>query len=163
MPVEAFAGGVAGESVSDPDDKALRKDSLDALRRKALADSADARTPTERRASYRRRSRAIRLYVLKRSEGKCEGCGCDALFVLPTGELYLEPRHIRRLTDGGPDHPRWVVAVCPNCHRRAHYSKDAKTYNELNLLTTSSSDKAGIAQSSPKSTTEGCEAYRVQV
>ena len=42
---------------------------------------------------------------------------------------YLEPHHIRRLTDGGPDDPRWVAGICPNCHRQAHYSKDAVEYN----------------------------------
>jgi 5-methylcytosine-specific restriction protein A len=36
---------------------------------------------------------------------------------------------LRGLTDGGPDDPRWVVGVCPNCHRRAHYSRDAVEYN----------------------------------
>jgi len=41
----------------------------------------------------------------------------------------IEPHHIRRLTDGGPDHPRWIAGVCPNCHRRAHYSSDAEAYN----------------------------------
>ncbi len=42
---------------------------------------------------------------------------------------YLEPHHVRRLSDGGPDHPRWVIALCANCHGRAHYSEDASTYN----------------------------------
>ena len=47
-----------------------------------------------------------------------------APFITPDGQLYLEVHHIERLSDGGPDHPRWVVAVCPNCHRRAHYAGD---------------------------------------
>jgi 5-methylcytosine-specific restriction protein A len=103
--------------------------SLDELRRKAVADSAEFRTPIERRALYRMRSRAVRLYVLRRANGVCEGCGNAAPFVTAARLPYLEPHHIRRLTDGGPDSPRWVVAVCPNCHRRAHYSQDAREYN----------------------------------
>lgn len=71
----------------------------------------------ERRALYRMRSRAIRLYVLRRAAGKCEGCGAVAPFNTVNGEPYLEPHHIRHLADGGPDDPRWVVGVCPNFHR----------------------------------------------
>jgi 5-methylcytosine-specific restriction protein A len=78
---------------------------------------------------WRRRSKAIGVYVLKRASGKCEGCDAPAPFNKPNGQPYLEPRHIRRLSDGGPDHPRWVVAVCPNCHRRAHHADDASQYN----------------------------------
>jgi len=48
----------------------------------------------------------------------------------PAGRPYIEPHHIRRLSDGGQDHPRWVAGVCPNCHRRAHYSSDAAVYND---------------------------------
>jgi len=55
--------------------------------------------------------------------------GTLSQFKKPSGEPYLEPHHIRRLSDGGPDHPRWVVAVCPNCHRRAHHAGDAAEYN----------------------------------
>lgn len=113
-------------TVSDQD---LRRESLDELRHRALADSAAYRTPVERRTFYRIRSRAIRLYILRRAAGKCEGCGAVAPFTTGYGEPYLEPHHIRRLTDGGPDDPRWVVGVCPNCHRRAHYSQDAAEYN----------------------------------
>ena len=28
-----------------------------------------------------------------------------------------------------PDHPAWVIALCPNCHRRAHYGSDGPEYN----------------------------------
>jgi 5-methylcytosine-specific restriction protein A len=110
-------------------DQESSAESLAELRRKALADSAESRTPVERRALFRMRSRAIRLYVLARAAGKCEGCGAPAPFVTQKGQPYLEPHHIRRLTDGGPDDPRWVAGVCPNCHRRAHYSLDATEYN----------------------------------
>jgi 5-methylcytosine-specific restriction protein A len=103
---------------------------LEELRKRALASSAAARTPKQRKILARDRSNAIRLYVLKRSKGNCEGCGSPAPFQTPTHAPYLEPHHIRRLSDGGPDHPRWVVAICPNCHRRAHYSQDASGYNE---------------------------------
>jgi 5-methylcytosine-specific restriction protein A len=46
------------------------------------------------------------------------------------GKPYLEPHHIRRLADEGPDHPAWVAALCPNCHRRIHHGADGTEFNE---------------------------------
>jgi 5-methylcytosine-specific restriction protein A len=102
--------------------------SLSELRSRALANAADARTPSERKTRYFERSRAIKLYILRRAAGKCEGCGADAPFLTAAGP-YLEPHHVRRLSDGGPDDPRYVIGVCPNCHRRAHHAIDAKQFN----------------------------------
>lgn len=127
-PLEAFSSA-AEENLTESTVQELMKDTVDELRRKALADSANHRTPVERRALVRMRSRAVRLYVLQRANGKCEGCGAAAPFTTVDGRPYLEPHHIRRLTDGGPDNPRWVAGICPNCHRRAHYSVDAAEYN----------------------------------
>ncbi len=53
-----------------------------------------------------------------------------APFSTPDGRPFLEAHHTRRLSDGGPDDPRWVIAICPNCHRRAHYATDATTFND---------------------------------
>jgi 5-methylcytosine-specific restriction protein A len=30
---------------------------------------------------------------------------------------------MRRIADGGPDHPKFVGAVCPNCHRLIHHGE----------------------------------------
>lgn len=46
------------------------------------------------------------------------------------GKPYLEPRHLRRKTDGGPDDPRYVIALCPNCHRYAHVAVDSAVFND---------------------------------
>ena len=59
----------------------------------------------------------------------CEGCGQPAPFITPEGEPYLEVHHLRRLSDGGPDHPAHVAALCPNCHRRCHHAGDARSFN----------------------------------
>jgi 5-methylcytosine-specific restriction protein A len=127
-PIQEF---VQLQEEEDSETEALLDDSLKALRQKALAESAEASTPKERKSLWRRRSKAISVYVLKRASGTCEGCGSLAPFKKRSGEPYLEPHHIRRLSDGGPDHPRWVVAVCPNCHRRAHHAGYATEYNGL--------------------------------
>jgi 5-methylcytosine-specific restriction enzyme A len=75
------------------------------------------------------RSRDVRDYVLARAGDKCEGCDSLAPFLRNDGSPYLEPHHIRRLSDGGPDHPAFVIALCPNCHRRVHAGADGDKYN----------------------------------
>jgi 5-methylcytosine-specific restriction protein A len=99
---------------------------------RALAFAAANFTPQRRQASASvvERSKIIRDYVNARALGRCEGCGNDAPFYRSDGSPYLEPHHIRRLSDGGPDDPRHVIALCPNCHRRVHFGGDGEAYNE---------------------------------
>jgi 5-methylcytosine-specific restriction protein A len=128
-PLSAFEEPTPSETASPPLPALDTSLSLDDLRHKALADAAPTRDPVERQTFYRQRSQWIRLYALRRANGQCEGCSVAAPFKTPDGQPYLEVHHIRRLSDGGPDHPRWVVAICPTCHRRAHYAEDAMRYN----------------------------------
>lgn len=102
---------------------------LDALRDRALTTAANERPVKERVAKFQERSAAITIYARRRANGRCEGCREPAPFRTKQGVPYLEVHHVRRLTDGGPDHPSWVVAICPTCHRRAHYAGDAAEYN----------------------------------
>jgi 5-methylcytosine-specific restriction protein A len=78
---------------------------------------------------YRARSLAIRLYVLRRADGYCEGCTLAAPFRSADGSPFLEAHHTKRLADDGPDHPAKVIGLCPNCHRRAHHAGDALSFN----------------------------------
>jgi len=126
-PVNAFDDLVSN---TVPEEKELWAESLNVLRERALATSYTARTPSERKQLVHYRSSAVRTYVLKRANGICEGCGKEAPFKTNEGKPYLEPHHLRRLSDGGPDHPSWVAALCPNCHRRAHYSVDKVAFNK---------------------------------
>ena len=103
--------------------------SLESLRELAIADAPAESSPKKRKAVVRRRSEAVRVYVLRRADGTCEGCDNPAPFETSDGKPYLEPHHTRRLADGGPDHPRWVAAVCPNCHARVHYGEDGDEFN----------------------------------
>ncbi len=73
----------------------------------------------------------MREYVLQRANGVCEACGTAAPFNARDGRPYLEPHHVRRRADGGPDHPRWVAGICPNCHRRVHSGEDGEAYNVM--------------------------------
>lgn len=112
-------------------DSVLEEESLDELRASALGSATRLVEPEERKVIYRRRSKAIHLYVLRRANGRCEGCKKAGPFRTVSGSVYLEPHHIKRLADNGPDHPSRVIALCPNCHRRAHYGEDAKSFNSL--------------------------------
>ena len=75
------------------------------------------------------RSTAVKNYVLLRSCGKCESCGEPAPFKRADGSPYLEPHHTTRISDGGLDHPRFVGAVCPTCHREIHHGVNGKSRN----------------------------------
>ena len=79
---------------------------------------------------YRFRSAAVHLYASLRSNGQCEACGSFAPFTRPDGRGFLEVHHLTRLADEGPDLPSNVAALCPNCHRRVHYSIDRKEFGK---------------------------------
>lgn len=75
------------------------------------------------------RSKAVKDYVLLRAAGECESCREPAPFERRDGTPYLEPHHTTRVSDGGLDHPRYVGAVCPTCHREIHHGRDGKRRN----------------------------------
>ncbi|MBA9071509.1 5-methylcytosine-specific restriction protein A [Methylobacterium sp. RAS18] len=85
---------------------------------------------TAARRSLYRRSAAVRRYVLARAGGICESCNGPAPFITVQGEPYLEPHHTRRLSEGGPDDPRFVGAVCPSCHREIHHGLNGQARNK---------------------------------
>jgi 5-methylcytosine-specific restriction protein A len=129
--IDTPADGVAElepEFVPQIPKKLLRK-SLEDLRKEAFAPVNENSTPKERRAVAYTRSKSVKAYVLLRAGGICEGCGNTAPFLTRLEEPYLEPHHIRRRADNGPDNPLWVIALCPNCHARVHYGKDGREYN----------------------------------
>jgi 5-methylcytosine-specific restriction endonuclease McrA len=110
--------------IPDLTDEALELANIDELRTVALLAQRESVPPRERKILYRARSQAIRLYVLRRANGCCEGCKSEAPFRRADGSFYLEPHHVERLADDGPDHPDKVIGLCPNCHSRAHHSGD---------------------------------------
>ncbi|QNP63105.1 HNH endonuclease [Streptomyces genisteinicus] len=87
----------------------------------ALLDDGAAGGGVPRRAVLRHaplRSAAARRAVLARSGGRCENpaCGGAPDDVTDRGAPLLEVDHVLDLARGGPDHPRAMVALCPNCH-----------------------------------------------
>lgn len=108
----------------------IAKASIQELRVRAY-DAAGIRAaiPSSKPRNIYQRATAIRDYVLARADGKCEGCHTSAPFLRTDGTPYLEPHHLNRVSDGGPDHPEHVAALCPNCHRRVHFGEDGREYN----------------------------------
>lgn len=125
----------------DVDDDASASDNLtperplvsdiDEARRKAIAAFVATEGAGGRQAkrTLYLRSKAVRDYVLLRSRGTCESCHEPAPFERPDGSMYLEPHHTMRVSDGGLDHPRFVAAICPTCHREIHYGRDGRRRN----------------------------------
>jgi 5-methylcytosine-specific restriction protein A len=131
------SGGTENSTIGDVPkepqaDQPSSSASLSELRREAMnaARRVDRISVDEARRLYYVRSETIRKYVLRRAAGHCECCAKEAPFVRTTGEPYLEPHHIRRLGDGGPDDPRFMGAVCPNCHAEIHYGTNGGSLND---------------------------------
>ena len=103
---------------------------LDEIRRLAIERPKLNATIQERRIITYQRSESVRVYVLRRANGICECCSSEAPFKTKKGRPYLEPHHIRRISDGGPDDPRWVAAICPNCHKEVHYGRRGDELNQ---------------------------------
>ena len=106
---------------------------IEQLRNKAneaAQSSASGANPREGRRNYHQCSEAVKAYVLARANGICEACKQPAPFKRTDGTPYLEPHHTRRVSDGGPDHPQYVGAICPTCHRRIHHGMDGTQVNE---------------------------------
>jgi HNH endonuclease len=60
--------------------------------------------------------------VLTRANGYCEECNRFAPFLRRfDGTPYLEVHHLLPLAQGGEDAVENAIALCPNCHRKAHY------------------------------------------
>ena len=71
--------------------------------------------------AYRRNPDVV-AEVLIRAGGVCESCSASAPFLKDSdGSPYLEVHHKKRLADGGFDTVANAIALCPNCHRNAHF------------------------------------------
>ncbi|WP_439684007.1 HNH endonuclease [Cupriavidus oxalaticus] len=97
--------------------------SLEEARKRALEAIYDSGNEMGKAALRRlyQRSKRVKDYVLLRAAGICESCRQPAPFKRKDGSAYLEPHHTTRVSDGGLDHPRYVAAICPACHRHIHH------------------------------------------
>ncbi|OOY19596.1 hypothetical protein BMI86_13225 [Thioclava sp. DLFJ5-1] len=70
---------------------------------------------------------AERLY---QANGTCDHCKKRAPFTRISGGAYLEVHHIIPLSEGGMDVLENAAALCPNCHREAHFGIHWKAFRE---------------------------------
>lgn len=100
----------------------------EAKKRKTIPVPKGSRNPKETTASSTQYERdpAVKAWVLREAAGRCEACDQPAPFKSTDGHAFLEVHHVRRLADNGSDTVTNAVALCPNCHREAHYGEMAK-------------------------------------
>lgn len=131
VPVEKAAliedGGGAIEEAEHSAPKSLSEARIFAI---AASHATEGKEEQSAIRTLYKRSKAVKDYVLMRAGGKCESCRESAPFLRIDGSPYLEPHHTTRLSDGGPDHPRYVGAICPACHREIHYGQYGAQKNE---------------------------------
>ena len=71
-----------------------------------------------------KRNHDVVAEVLKRSKGKCELCHLSAPFFKASNGLpYLEVHHWVSLSKEGEDTVDNAGALCPNCHKQAHFGQ----------------------------------------
>lgn len=128
LPIDRVNEAVVEEATDTPLPTSISEARALALKAMSSQEGADASSTV--RTIYQR-SAQVKHYVLLRAAGRCESCGKSAPFLRKDGTPYLEPHHINRLSDGGLDHPRYVGAVCPACHREIHYGVGGAEKNDL--------------------------------
>lgn len=79
-----------------------------------------------------KRNPDVVAFVLKRANGICELCNKPAPFKRASDNApYLEVHHWKPLAEGGEDTIENAAALCPNCHKEAHFGVNAP---EIKLL-----------------------------
>lgn len=139
----AFQNGWRGSgrhsvwSLTNEQAKAIRDiaESAYDTRVKALRDTPTARLEElNRSAGHARRETSGSTFVRnpivielrrRRADYCCEQPGCNWKGFAPDGsDPFVEVHHIHPLAEGGPDTLHNTAALCPNCHRAAHYAVD---------------------------------------
>lgn len=119
-------GGTPLTIVPTPDEELAEVDAALKLNpevRNAAAEKATGKPrKTVTSVVYYYRNRYVAAEALARAAGICEACKQPAPFTSASnGQPYLEIHHKQRLADDGDDTLENVQALCPNCHRKAHY------------------------------------------
>jgi len=102
----------------------IRKSSKDSAeaRRKRLAGAAKFASIRQATTQIYLRNPDVVVEVLIRANGYCEECKKPAPFTRKSdGTPYLEAHHRKPLAEGGEDTIENAIAICPNCHRKAHH------------------------------------------
>ena len=91
------------------------------------------------------RNKEVHAYALQRANGTCQLCGKPAPFKKKRDNRpFLEVHHVKRLAKGGADVPSNTVALCPNCHRAAHYGAQRTIQKKLRRVLTQLETSCGL-------------------
>lgn len=91
-------------------------------RRKRLAKAPKMPSFTIREVIVYKRNSDVVAEVLDKANGICQACRKPAPFnKRSNNKPYLEVHHRIHLANDGEDTVENAIAVCPNCHREAHY------------------------------------------
>jgi 5-methylcytosine-specific restriction enzyme A len=113
------------------EDTHVVEENLSAIRTIALNQGNIPVQPKRSLQQYRQASRLIKKYARLRASGICEWCDQPAPFFGTFGEPFLEVHYIFRLADDGPDSVVNVAAICPNCHREAHFGENLENLRQM--------------------------------
>ena len=108
---DEFDESVQESLLSSPEERQMRIDGADEI-------------PSSRITTVKvyNRNADVVASVLIRANGICESCGNQAPFIRRKDNTpYLEVHHKIKLADGGKDTVGNAEALCPNCHREAHF------------------------------------------
>lgn len=98
------------------------KNTTDQERRERLAQANNKPETVQILTKGYKRNPDVVVEVLARANGYCEDCGHFAPFYRSSdGTPYLEVHHVVPLAKGGDDTIDNAKALCPNCHRKAHF------------------------------------------
>ncbi len=110
----------------------LKDDESSRLERLQNASKTPERT-TVLSVGYKRNPDVIAQVILN-AKGVCQYCLKPAPFKKPDGAIYLEVHHIIHLSEGGNDSVKNAIALCPNCHKEAHFgSRKDEMRKEMQL------------------------------
>ncbi|ELR63098.1 5-methylcytosine-specific restriction enzyme A [Photobacterium marinum] len=91
-------------------------------RAERLSQAETSPKTTEVKTTVYLRNPDVVAEALVRANGICEHCKKPAPFIRKSDNTpYLEVHHKLPLAQGGPDTVDNVLALCPNCHREAHF------------------------------------------
>lgn len=78
-----------------------------------------------------KRNPDVVAYVLKRANGICELCCQPSPFRKASDNTpYLEVHHWLQLANGGEDTIENAAALCPNCHKEAHFGVNSENIKQ---------------------------------
>lgn len=126
LPLLSIENTIVKEQLTEQFDDALSHSLADSddVRKMRLEDAPKVPEKIQTVSYDYRRNPDVVAEVLKRASGKCELCQLRApFFKASDGSPYLEVHHWVTLAEGGEDTVDNVGALCPNCHKQAHFGQ----------------------------------------